>query len=263
MTFFDLMDHYEERENSSFAYDNGCALNALGEYVQKRVETSVPPYKNTGNFIEDLLNNYFNDKGTVNEALITKILDSYSFNYAKSIYNSMFYLLGKSEEIDFDISPLSWPGINAITNNGPLYRLATKVGNIEVYRASEIFTEPSAKCVFAKPLMQRCYDRAYDFLKVNRDYQAVISYMPNFFLGGYYHVYLEKGEETLDISANSYYPSKKYSGKVLNGEVINKISFDQLEEDYSKVKKEIPEFTEDYTKLHILALYYDFKNKTK
>lgn len=260
MTLDNLIDHSYKKEGMAQAGENGFAINVLAEYIEKRINTEVTPYQNTPNFIESLLYNYFRDKGTQNEDIMIKILESYNFNYSMSIHNAIYYLMGKPEEKEEGITPLSWPGMYDITSKGFQYTLNTKLGKIELYKASDFFANHPSSYIFVKPLMNQCYDRTYDFIKENRDYTAVLSYMPNFFRGGHYHAYLERGSEVLDIASNSFYESKEFADKVLTGELVKKVSFEQIEEDYARVKRECPDLERDDKKLHILTLYYDINN---
>ena len=84
-------------------------------------------------------------------------------------------------------------------------------------KASDIFEKTPSKYIFDRPLTGFCYDRVYDFVEENMDYEAVLSYLPTYFGFGHYHVYLQKDDIILDIASNGYYVSKQYSEKVLYG----------------------------------------------
>ena len=110
--------------------------------------------------------------------------------------------------------------------------------------------------------MGQCYERTYDFLKKNRDYKAVLAYMPHFFCGGNYHAYLEKDSEVLDIASNAFYSSKESIDKIFCGEIIAKLSYSQVQEKFNIIRKTTPEINSKQ-KLLTLALYYDRKNHLK
>ena len=145
-----------------------------------------------------------------------------------------------------------------INHTNDCYTVETNIGTINVAKASVLFSGTTSAHIFQKPLMGECYARSYDFLKENRDYHAVLSYMPNFFYGGHYHAYLEKDSKTLDIASNAFYESKESADKVLNGKIIAKLSYEEVERQFKKVKKLSPEI-KHYSKLHVLTLCHDAK----
>lgn len=258
MTYEDFLKQEELRETQPNFKENSVAMSVLLEYLEKS-STHKFPYQNTLNFIESLLYNYFLIKGTPDEKILTEILEQYDFNYSISIHNAIYYLLGKKDELaGNDINPLSWPGINNIKKTQSQYRLDTILGTIDVQKASQLFSNSKSSHIFYKKLMGQCYARTYDFLKENRDYHAVLAYMPNFFYGGHYHAYLEKNSQILDIAANAYYESKEKADKILCGEIIKKLSYEEVEELIEKLERTAPEIKHKH-KLHVLALYYDKK----
>lgn len=108
--------------------------------------------------------------------------------------------------------------------------------------------------------MGQCHDRTWDFLKENPDYQAVLAYMLNFFLGGHYHAYLEKDGNVLDIAANAFYDNPDSIEKIFNGEIIKKVTYKQAIDDFERVKRKMPG-VQNSQKLLTLSLYYDIKQK--
>lgn len=85
----------------------------------------------------------------------------------------------------------------------------------------------------------------------------------NLFVGGYFHSYLEKDDITLDIASNALYTSREDKEKVLDGEVLAKLTYDEAIDEFAKVLDEIPDLESDDDKLQVLALYYGKKKGIK
>ena len=68
------------------------------------------------------------------------------------------------------------PGMISEEHNESLYTLKTKIGTINVYKASEVFKNSKSSYIFNRRLLKWCYERTFDFLKENRDYKAALSY---------------------------------------------------------------------------------------
>lgn len=258
MKYEDLCKQWNLREKRSENKNSLIAKEVLLKYLEKIKETELP-YQITNNAINSLIYNYFYIKDSDNESKINEILNLYNFNYSMSIHNAIYYLLATEREYVDCIDPLSWPGVKEINISDSKYSLNTILGNIEVYKASEIFSSTSSEYIFNKNLMGECYGRTYDFLKENRDYHAVLSFMPHFFYGGHYHAYLEKDGNVLDIASNAFYDSKYSIDKIFCGEIIAKLSYTQVQKKFKMLKKTTPKISSK-PKLLTLALYYDRKN---
>lgn len=216
------------------------------------------PYPVIPDYSESLLYNYFYLKNTEYEKEFTTLLNLHNFNYSMSIHNAIYYLLATDSERVDEIDPLKWPGMQEINRDGARYILQTILGEIEVYKASDLFSDSNSSHIFAKELMGHCCERTYDFARENKDYQAVLAYMPNFFCGGNYHAYLEKDNQVLDIASNALYTSRESIDKIFNGEEIIKLSYPQIEKKFKLIKRRIPRIN-NKQKLLTLTLYYDRK----
>lgn len=266
MTLQNLFDQREFREKYADNIDCATASKVLIDFIET---CSNDSYIDTGNYIEDMFENYFLLRGTPDGKLLENIMKQYHFDYSMSIHNAIYYLLGQEWELRTrNTDPLLWPGVSQISVTGSDYQLNTNLGTIKVSRASDLFKNTSSSYIFDRELMGRCYDRSYDFIEANKDkYKVVLSYMPNmpnFFEGGHYHAYLENDSSILDIAANSFYRSKEDAKSILCGEIITKLNYWEVEDRYSAIEREIPdlEFLNS-SKLHTLALYYDCKNGKK
>lgn len=264
MDCFTLKEREYLYEHVPEVLDKEGAFNTLFTYLHNQNKPTLG-CKSTGNFVEDLLMNYMKLKGTKNGRILEQSMIECGFDYSMSIHNAIYYMLAQKRELEKDkikdIKPTDWPGVKSYHNNQEVYIINTIYGNITVSKASEIFKDTKSNYIFKKELMQKCWNRSYDFAKENPDYTIVLSYLPNFFSSGHYHAYLEKGSTTLDIASNGLYESKNDSKKVLNGEIIKKLSFEEAEETYQKVTEKInnKKLIKEYAKLHLLSLYY--KNK--
>ena len=158
---------------------------------------------------------------------------------------------------------LLWPGVISEEDDVFLYKLKTNIGIIKVYKASEILKNTKSAYIFKRKLRNYCHVRSFDFLSENKAYKAVLSYNKSLFVGGYFHSYLEKDNITLDIVGNALYKSREDKEKVLNGEVLAKLTYDEVMTEFMKVLEEIPDLDPDDDKLQVLALYYGKKKYIK
>ncbi len=257
MKYEDFINWSNYRETLPMIKENLIAFKVIQEYLSNSFNHKYN-INNAPNYVLELLYNYSLISDDVNKQIINKILTNYNFNYSISIHNAIYSLLNL-EESNL-IAPLSWPGIENIDyKENSYYTLNTTLGTIKVFKASKIFSKTRSSIIFAKKkLIGECYARTYDFIKQNKEYNAIISYMPNFFYGRHYHAYIENNKEVIDIAANAYYNSKSFSNKTLCGNIITKLSYEKIEEEFGKIINKIPEFKKE-DKLHILALYYDHK----
>lgn len=257
MKYKDFCQQAELRERKPEQKNNSIAEEFISKYLEKICEKEL--LYQTGSPIEDLLYEYFSLKGTEEEEIFLKLLNSYNFNYSMSIHNAIYYLLATEREYVETINPLLWPGIDDIKKDGSKYILNTTLGTIEVHKASEILSNSESYHIFKKKLMGQCYERTYDFLRENNDYKAVLSYMPNFFYGGHYHAYLQKDNVVLDIASNALYYSKQSINKIFCGEILAKLTYKQAQQKFNTLKNTAPNI-HSKNKLFTLALYYDRKN---
>lgn len=209
------------------------------------------------NPLNNLLLNYMKMKEKNKEAVLDDILDKYGINYNSSVQSAISYLLNDSPYT------LLWPGIISKDKVNSKYILETKHGKICVYKASEFFSHSKIGYVFRRRLRGQCFDRTLEFIEEKRDYRAVLSFEDNLLGGGHFHTYLEKGNMTLDISSNALYIDEEEKNKVLNGQVLEKINYDEIQSYFDKVREEIPNISSNANKLAVLALYHGMKKGIK
>ena len=231
--------------NTEIKYQNLSEQTA--EYIISEYRKLGPYHKCDDNPLASLLYNYFYLKKKGKHQTLEKVLNKYSINYNSSIHNAIFDLLGSISEED----------------DGLLYKLKTNIGIIKVYKASEIFKNTKSAYIFKRNLRNCCHVRSFDFLSENKDYKTVLSYNKNLFVGGYFHSYLEKDDITIDIASNALYKDKEDKEKVLNGDVLAKLTYDEVMTEFMKLLEEIPDLDPDDDKLQVLALYYGKKKGIK
>lgn len=258
MRYNDFYKQAKLREKKPNQKDNLIAETFISRYLEEMHKTELS-YQ-IGTPIEKLLYEYFLIKGTKNEKIFLNLLNSYNFNYASSIHNAIYYLLATDREYVENVNPLLWPGINNIKKDESKYILNTILGIIEVYKADEILFDSDSYHIFEKDLIGHCCERSYDFLRENKDYKVVLSYMPNFFYGGHYHTYLESDNGVLDIESNALYCSKQSIDKILCGEILAKLTYKQVNKKFKTLINTAPNIKQK-NKLLTLALYYDRKKK--
>ena len=258
LTLYHILDKKKDFMN----YDISAQI--LLEYLEKSSDHDFP-FDNTGEFLEDLLDNYFLLKNTNNGKVLEELMNNRNFNYNVSINNAIYKLLDNKNYSNTRIEKAKlWPGINDITTDNNKYNINTKFGNLTVYRASDIFKKSNSSYIFDRELSGQCYIRSYEFIRENKnDYKVVLSEQPYFFYDTYYHAYLEGKDHFLDIAANCCY-DKKYSNILNVGRVIKKLTYDEIENEYEKIQKSDKSIDELTThKLFNLILANDKNNIIK
>lgn len=231
--------------------------NLVAQYILDECKELLPFNVCVEGTMEKLLLTYFFLKKENRHHKLDKILCNYNINYTSVIHNAIYDLLEDNPRT------ILWPFVSSVKKSDSLYTLDTSRGTINVYKASDIFKNSEYSYIFERPLKGNCFARSLDFLKANRDYKAVLSYDSNLFSGGHFHAYLENGEETLDIASNALYSSKIEKDKVLTGEIIKKVTYDEVIDFFNKILEEIPSLSKDDDKLQVLALYYGKKKGIK
>ena len=258
----DLIKQQSERIFMFSELNEEYAYSVLNEYYL----THKNEMRFTGSNSDILLQLYAYLKNKDKHYELDMILQKYNFNYQCSIQNAIYQLTDKDEDLEKEVwnNPANFPGVDGVIQNGCEYTISGACGDIRLFKADAIFKSTRSSYIFDKPLSGKCQIRTYDFLKENRrDYRAVISYLPLAFKGGTYHVYAKNDCEVVDLAANAYYDDVNEANKVLKGEIIKEVEFQQIEDDFADLTKMLPEFRNYDNKIQVLTLYYDRKNKGK
>ena len=255
MDYNDYCKQFYLREDLQLYKDLIIAARVLNKFFIKTsgVQMSLLKLKEP---LGNLFMEYAANKGTKNEEVFNELLKDNGFNWQFSIHSAIYDLLTLEEDSLEGRTPLDWPGINNIEGNNNHYTLNTVLGDIEVYKASEIFKNTKHYHIFKKELAKNCYFRTYDFLSESDEYKAVLSHQPSAFHNGHYHSYLENDEAVLDIATNALYYSKESAAKVLTGEKLATLSYEQVNQEFASLKDSLPEECEE-NKLLTLTLYHD------
>ena len=231
--------------------------NLVAEFILDECKELKPFNIHAKDAVGKLFLYYFLLKKVNNHHELDKILSNYSLNYTSVIHNAIYDMLE-----DNPVTVL-WPFVSFVEKCGSFYTLNTCRGSINVYKASDIFKNSKSSYIFKRQLKEKCFARSFDFLSENRDYKAVLSYDDNLFVGGHFHAYLEKEDITLDIASNALYKSREERDKVLKGEIITKLTYEEATDSFNKVLEEVPDLDRDDDKLQVLALYYGKKKGIK
>lgn len=204
---------------------------------------------------------YNNVKGTEIESEFINLLEKYNIHYSHIIHNFIYFILNQNLRAQLGIKSASFPGLYDVKKENEFYILDTKLGKISLRKASQLFKGTHSSYIFEKDLCHKCYERTYEFLEENKDeFKAVVSYLPNFFVGGHCHCYLKNPEMVLDIASDCVM-SLEDADKVLNGENLGEYTFSEVNQEYDKLKESLPQLNvngEESSRLHILALNKHF-----
>ena len=207
-----------------------------------------------------LLEQYANYVKLGKRVQFDELLQKYQFDFHMAIRVAIYDLLCKPEErVPFAIGATYYPGILNIENDTNMFTIHTILGDIHVNQANEFFGQKNFSYIFKKELVGRCHIRTFEFVKENqKSYQAVILSSPDYFGGQVYHVYAEGKDDVVDLAANAYYPNKDEASIPLSGEVLAKLSYEEILEEFNKIPESYSFLTKDYGKNKILGLtkYY-------
>ncbi|GEM_PF-6055815 len=252
MLMDDLMGYEFKRVDSVKYKNDAMAKKVINEYLKKN-NLYFDVYKLPFYSLHHLINGYYYLKKIGKEKELDEILQKCNFNYAFSIRNAIYdlFLLEKDKRRYRSVKPTLWPGVINVENDGPLFKVDTVLGTINVYKASEVI----ANKIFNQNLCGRCFEVSEEYVTENPEYKVVLSYMPYAFIGGDYHAYLRRDSEVLDLAANALFTDS--STDLLYPRCpIKELSLDEMNSTYEDLKIQDSEVEDDY-KLHVLAIHYD------
>lgn len=253
----DLEQTKMKHKNSDICYQ------ALYEYL-KSINFSYPANLWTGFYLTDLFNIYKYAVVKGDKDRFIEILDKYKINKSASIRNALYMILGNENELgSYNLLDKNYLiGVDKIEEINDIYKLDTCLGSITCFKASPLFKNTKHSYIFHSPLINRCFRKTEDFMMEDPSgYKAVLAYMPSMFTGGLFHAYLESDSNVLDIASNCFYPTIEDSKIALNGEVVKKMTLEELNYEYNKVLGSISNTDGIRTnKLTLLSLYYN-KNR--
>ena len=128
---------------------------------------------------ENILSSYEILYNTPFKKYFDELLKKRNFRFSPTIRESISYLLSNKKELIYHYKPELFPGIIKIEKQKDYFYLYTPLGTIHVKKASEVFKSTPSYKIFSKTLGNYCYQRSDEFIKENKEYQIVFSWMPN------------------------------------------------------------------------------------
>ena len=158
------------------------------------------PYKELTKLQDTFIYNYVElSKYQKDEVLL--LLKQKNCNQQALLNECIYETLSSNPLINIEDVPL----INKAINDKDKMILETTVGTIRLGKASEYFKDTKSSYIFNKKLTGECFDRTLEFVKENEEYDAIVSYVPNIFVGGHYHAYAKCNDTIVDSASNAIY----------------------------------------------------------
>ena len=158
------------------------------------------PYKEFSNFADTFIYNYV-ELSKYQKDDIKLVLKQKNCKQQAILNECIYEALSSNPLINIEDVPL----INKATNDKDKMILETTVGTIRLGKASEYFKDTKSSYIFNKKLTGECFDRTLEFVKENEEYDAIVSYVPNIFVGGHYHAYAKYNDTIVDPASNAIY----------------------------------------------------------
>ncbi len=193
------MGDYEFREEV-MANANKQVVEQVLMHFKYLAKFNNLPYKELSNFVETFLYNYV-ELSKYQKDDIRLVLKQRNCNYYALLNECIYDVLGASPLIKMEDVPF----VNKVINKNNKIILETEIGTIRVSKASEYFKNTKSSYIFDKKLVGECFDRTLEFVKENEEYDAVVSYIPNIFVGGHFHAYAKCNDTIVDSASNAIY----------------------------------------------------------
>lgn len=95
-------------------------------------------------------------------------------------------------------------------------------------KADQYLKNTAAEHILKRKLEKECFDRTQDLVSVIKDSEAVVSYLPNLFTGGYYHAYLKCKNGVLIDPATNLVMLNEEAKQLLKGDIVFSWNQEQL-----------------------------------
>lgn len=202
-------------------------------------------FEETRNIIDRFFINYLNLYQT-NPEEVMLLLQQKKFKEKSALHEMLYVFLEDENNKWLEMAPF----VNSIKKVNRQYNINTSLGTITLKKASDYFMMTPSRFIFKKTLTGMCFDRTTEFINKNPDYEAVVSYLPNVFVGGHYHAYAKKDDIIVDPACNAIF----FDG---TGEIVEKgnIIYQATAEELNKASDDY-----DYPKLLVAAIKHS-KNK--
>ena len=196
-------------------------------------------FKETGNIVDTFFKNYPN-LYQYYEAEISAFLTQKKFKEKSALHEMLYCFLENENTKELKRMPF----VHDIKEEDKKYTIDTSLGRVSLRKASEYFSNTKSKYIFKKTLAGMCFDRTTEFVEQNPEYQAIVSYLPNVFVGGHYHAYAKKEDIIVDPACNAMFLDG--TGELIEqGEIIYQTTTETLQKESNN---------DDYPKLLVAAI---------
>ena len=192
------MSDYEFKEEVMRKADKQVVEQVLMYFKHLAIHYKLP-YKELSSWADTFIYNYV-ELSKYQKDDVQLILKQKNCNYHALLNEFIYEALGANSIINIEEVPF----VNKVTK-GDMITLDTSIGTVKVGKASEYFKDTKSSYIFNKKLVNECFDRTLEFVRENEEYDAIVSYVPNIFVGGHYHAYAKKGDIIVDASSNAIY----------------------------------------------------------
>ena len=193
------MSDYEFKEEVMRKDDKRVANQVLMYFKHLAIHYNLP-YKELSSFAETFIYNYV-ELSKYQKDDIKLVLKQKKCKQQALLNECIYDALSSNPLINIEDIPL----INKVTNDKDKMILETTIGTIRLGKASEYFKDTKSSYIVNKKLAGECFDRTLEFVRENEEYDAVVSYVPNIFVGGHYHAYAKCGDTIVDPASNAIY----------------------------------------------------------
>lgn len=193
------MGDYEFKEEVMREADKQVLEQVLMYFKHLAIRYNLP-YKELTKLQDTFIYNYV-ELSKYQKDEVSLLLKQKNCNQQALLDECIYEALSSNPLINIEDVPL----INKATNDRDKMILETTVGTIRLGKASEYFKDTKSSYIFNKKLTGECFDRTLEFVRENEEYDAIVSYVPNIFVGGHYHAYAKCGDTIVDSASNTIY----------------------------------------------------------
>ena len=193
------MGDYEFKEEVMREADKQVLEQVLMYFKHLAIRYNLP-YKELTKLQDTFIYNYV-ELSKYQKDEVSLLLKQKNCNQQALLNECIYEALSSNPLINIKDVPL----INKATNDKDKMILETTVGTIRLGKASEYFKDTQSSYIFNKKLTGECFDRTLEFVKENKEYDAIVSYVPNIFVGGHYHAYAKCNDTIVDSASNAIY----------------------------------------------------------
>ena len=193
------MGDYEFKEEVMREADKQVLEQVLMYFKHLAIRYNLP-YKELTKLQDTFIYNYV-ELSKYQKDEVSLLLKQKNCNQQALLDECIYEALSSNPLINIEDVPL----INKATNDKDKMILETTFGTIRLGKASEYFKDTKSSYIFNKKLTGECFDRTLEFVKENEAYDAIVSYVPNIFVGGHYHAYAKCNDTIVDSASNAIY----------------------------------------------------------